>query len=405
MRFFLWLAILSLLLTSCQPQISPSITILDGEQIQTLNTSERIPVNLLGEARMTLAPKDLLLVNGYPFPPEQSLPPQTHLIQIYRAANVTLLTPGGEQELVTTASIVGEALREAGIQLYAADYIDPPADTSISAGMTITYRPAQVLTVSTSAGSHLIRSSAGTVGAALAGAGSPLVGLDYSLPSQSDALPADGQVRVVRVSESVQLIQKSIPFETETVSSPEVELGQEEISQPGQEGLAIARTRIRYEDGQEVSRVTEEESVVRPSQKRIVRTGTKIVVNTADVGGQTLDYWLAYEMYATIYSPCNSGTGGCSYSTASGLRAGRGVVAVDPSLYSYLQGAKVYIPGYGYAVIGDVGGGYIIENQLGVSRYRWIDLGFDDNNIVDMSGWLTVYFLAPAPTSIPPVMQ
>ena len=271
--------------------------------------------------------------------------------------------------------------------------------------MTITYRPAQELTVTSGGGTTQIRSSAGTVGAALAGAGIPLIGLDYSLPAESEALPADGQVRLVRVSESVQLIQKSIPFETETVSSPNVELGMQEIVQPGQEGLLVARTRIRYEDGQEVSRVTEEESVVRLPQKRIVQTGTKIVVNSTTVNGVTLEYWRAFEMYATIYSPCNSGTGGCSYGTASGMRAGRGVVAVDPSMYSYLQGQRVYIPGYGYGVIGDVGGGYIVEDLIGVSRYRWIDLGFDDNNIVDMSGWLTVYFLAPAPASIPPVMQ
>ena len=269
----------------------------------------------------------------------------------------------------------------------------------------ITYRPSQELTVTTIAGVVRIRSSARTVGAALAGAGIPLVGLDYSLPAESDALPSDGQIRVVQVSESVQLIQKPIPFETETVSSPEVELGTQEIAQPGENGLAIARTRIRYEDGQEVSRVTEDESVVRPPQTRIVNTGTKIVVNTTTVDGVTIEYWRAYEMYATIYSPCNSGTGGCSYGTASGQRAGKGVVAVDPSMYSFLQGQRIYVPGYGFAVIGDIGGGYIVEDLIGVSRYRWIDLGFNDNNIVDMTGWHTVYFLAPAPASVPPVMQ
>jgi len=345
------------------------------------------------------------LVNGYPFSPEQSLPPQTRSIQIRRAVSVTLNTPEGEQNLVTTAETVGEVLRESGLQLYATDFIDPPAESPISAEMAITYRPSQEMMVSTSAGEIRIRSSAGTIGAALAGAGIPLEGLDYSLPTEFDPLPADGQVHVVRVSESMQLIQKSIPFKTETASSPDVALGTQEIAQPGQEGLAVARTRIRYEDGQEVSRIIEEESIVRSPQTRIVNTGTKIVVTTATVDGEMLDYWLAYEMYATIYSPCNSGTGGCSYSTASGLRAGRGVVAMDRSMYSYLQGARIYIPGYGYAVVGDVGGGSIVEESIGVSRYRWIDLGFNDNNIVDMSGWLTVYFLSPVPASIPPMMQ
>ncbi len=405
MRRILWLAILSLFLAACQPQVASAVMILDGGQIHTLVTNERLPANLLTEAGISFAPNDQLLVNGLPFPLQQTLPAGLDTLQVRRAMTITLLTPGGQQEMVTAARTVGEALHEAGVQLYATDFIDPPTDIPISEGMTITYRPSRELTVTTSDGNLTIRTSAGTVGAALAGAGIPLTGLDYSLPAESEALPADGQVRVVRVSESVQLIQKSIPFETETVPSPEVELGQQEIAQPGKEGLAVARTRIRYEDGEEVSRVVEAESVVRPPQTRIVNTGTDIVMKTTTVGGETLEYWLAYEMYATIYSPCNSGTGGCSYSTASGLRAGRGVVAMDRSMYNYLQGARIYVPGYGYAVVGDVGGGYLIEELIGVSRYRWIDLGFNDNNIVDMSGWHTVYFLAPAPASIPPVMQ
>lgn len=405
MRRIFWLAILSLFLVACQPQVASAVTILDGGQIHTLVTHERVPANLLTEAGISLVPNDQLLVNGLPFPLQQTLPAGLDTLQVRRAMPVTLRTPGGNQELTTTAQTVGNALGEAGIQLYAVDFVDPPADVPVNAGMTITYRPSRDLTITTSDGSLTIRSSAGTVGAALAGAGIPLTGLDYSLPAEFEALPADGQVRVVRVNESVQLIQKSIPFETETVPSPEVELGQQEIAQPGQEGLAVARTRIRYEDGEEVSRVVEAESVIRPPQARIVNTGTDIVIKTTTVGGETLEYWLAYEMYATIYSPCNSGTGGCSYSTASGLRAGRGVVAMDRSMYNYLQGARIYVPGYGYAVVGDVGGGYLIEELIGVSRYRWIDLGFNDNNIVDMNGWHTVYFLAPAPASIPPVMQ
>ena len=401
-----WLVFLGLLLLSCQPQSSSTIiTILESGQIHRLVTNERNPIALLSGAGITLAPTDQLLVNGLPFPREQVLPGNVISLQVRRAVPVRLVTPGGEQELSTTVQTVGSALTEAGIQLYAADFIDPPADTPISAGMMITYRPSQELTVTTSNRSLKIRSSSETVGAALAGAGIPLEGLDYSLPAESEALPPDGQIRVVQVSESVQLVQKSIPFETETVSSPDVALGQEEISQPGQEGLAVLRTRIRYEDGKEVSRKTEGESVVRPPQKRIVQTGATIVITTANVDGKTLEYWLAYQMYATIYSPCNSGTGGCSSSTASGMRAGRGVVALDPSMYSYLQGARIYIPGYGYGVVGDIGSGAVIENLVGVPRYRWIDLGFDDNNIVDMSGWHTVYFLAPAPASIPPVMQ
>ena len=404
MKRILWLG-LFILLVSCQPQSPTTITILDGEDVHTLVTDERIPAYLLTEAGISLTPSDQLLVNGLRSPLEQPLPPEAHTLQVHRTVAVRLIRPEGEQGIITAAEAVGEILHAAGVQLYAADFVNPPADTPISASRSITYRPSQELTVTTGSGKVRIRSSAGTVGAALAGAGIPLVGLAYSLPAESEALPVDGLIKVVRVSESITLAEKSLPFETETVSSPEVELGTQEIVQQGQNGLAISRTRIRYEDGGEVSQVTEDESLVRPPQTRIVNTGTKVVIKSAVVDGLSIEYWRVYEMYATIYSPCNSGINGCSYGTASGMSAGKGVVAMDPDMYGYLQGQRIYVPGYGFAVVGDVGGGYIVEDLIGVSRYRWIDLGFDDDNLVDMTGWLTVYFLAPAPASIPPVLQ
>jgi 3D (Asp-Asp-Asp) domain-containing protein len=240
----------------------------------------------------------------------------------------------------------------------------------------------------------------------LAGAGLPLLGLDLSKPGENETIPSNGHVQIVRVSEAVTFAERSIPFQTKSKESTEVELGQEQVLQPGLSGLAVSRVRIRYEDGQEVSRQMEGETVVRPPQDRIVARGTKILLKTATVNGVTMQYWRVMQMYATVYSPCNSGgSKACSSGTASGLPAGKGVVAVDPGLYAYLNGQRLYIPGYGRAVIGDIGGGYIVEQNTGVSRYRWIDLGFDDNNIVDMTGWVTVYFLAPAPASIPEVLK
>ena len=166
-------------------------------------------------------------------------------------------------------------------------------------------------------------------------------------------------------------------------------------------GLALTRTRIRYEDGKEVSRKTEDEITVREPQTRIAAGGSQIVLAPLPINGVPTDYWLETQMFATVYSPCESGTGRCSYGTASGARAGQGIVAVDYSIYSYLAGMRVYVPGYGFATIGDTGGGPIIETLLGVPRTKWIDLGFNEGEMRDMTGWVTVYFLAPAPTEIP----
>jgi 3D (Asp-Asp-Asp) domain-containing protein len=242
-----------------------------------------------------------------------------------------------------------------------------------------------------------VRSSAQTVGEALTEAGIPLVGADSSSPSEFDALPADGNIRVVRVYETTNIALESIPFTTEKIEDANIPLGQDEIVQAGVNGIAMIRTRVRYEDGREVSRATEDKTVMREPQTRIVAGGSQIVVSQLN----GYDYWLATEMYATVYSPCASGTGSCSYGTTSGARAGYGIVAVDYSIYSYLAGMKVYIPGYGVATIGDTGGGPIIESAFGAPRTKWIDLGFNDGEIVDMTGWITVYFLAPAPAEVP----
>jgi 3D (Asp-Asp-Asp) domain-containing protein len=69
---------------------------------------------------------------------------------------------------------------------------------------------------------------------------------------------------------------------------------------------------------------------------------------------------------------------GCNDTTATGLRAGYGVVAVDPKVIPL--GSRLYIPGYGFAVAGDTGGS-IKGNK--------IDLGFDDTK----TGWWSSRFV------------
>ena len=130
-----------------------------------------------------------------------------------------------------------------------------------------------------------MRSAAASVGQALAEAGIPLIGLDFSSPPETDPLPADGKIRVTRVVESVALIQKSLPFATRTEPSADLELDQQALVQGGEPGLAVTRVRTRSEDGVQVSQKTESESIVRPPQDRIMGYGTKVVIRTAVVDG------------------------------------------------------------------------------------------------------------------------
>ncbi|HNO95197.1 MAG TPA: G5 domain-containing protein [Anaerolineales bacterium] len=402
MKLAPWLVLLlAFSLVSCQSLSPRLVTILDGDTVLSVTTSETVPLLILADAGITPQPTDRVLVNGIPYQLDQviSLDGNWHL-QLIRSISVKLITPQGEQNLQTSAWTVGDFLKENGFATSLNDKVTPPLTTPITDSLTITFSPAQTMSISAGETSLTINSSAQTVGEALAQAGIPLMGMDTSVPAENEPLPTDGQITVTRVTELVQVELQSIPFSTEETESVDVAFGEQNILQTGENGIAMVKTRIRYENGVEVNRVEEDKTILKEPVKQIVAKGTKIVLS--EVGGSApYQYWYATQMYASWYSPCNSGTGGCSYGTASGAKAGFGIVAVDYSYYSYLAGMRVYIPGYGVATIGDTGGGPVIESTFGVPRYQWIDLGYDDNNIGGLSGWVTVYFLEPAPAEIP----
>lgn len=398
MKRLFWLP-LFLTLISCQAQGPTTVHLIDGQNVLTLQPKSLTLAAILAQADLALSPADKIYLNGYELPADYALPPgSTYTLQVHRAVDVKLVTPDGQNTFQSAAATVGQAVTQAGLQLYTTDFLSPPAEAALSGPLTVTYRPARDLTVSVDGKSIAVKSSAQTVGKALAQAGIALLGLDKSLPAESELLPADGQIKIIRVSESVTLLEKSIPYQTQYQMSDTLELGTENLLKAGLAGLAVSRVRVRLEDGVEVSRITEAQMVVRPPQTRVIGQGTKISLRTLP-GTSGLQYWRAVRMYATWYSPCHSGINGCSYGTASGLPVKRGVVAMIRANYNAMLGQRVYVPGYGAAAIGDVGGG-MPDGRL------WLDLAYaEDDPGPRLDGWVTVYFLAPVPANATYVIQ
>jgi resuscitation-promoting factor RpfB len=398
MKFKRWLALATtFFLFACQPSIPPTVTIIDNNQVNMLQTVERVPSALLSQAGITLNQNDRILFRGQTIPPDEPIKDKPITIQIRRAMNVILDTPDGQRQVQSSAFTVGEVLAEASYWLRDGDEIIPPVNSPITNGMMITVSSPRMLTVSVDGKVVEIQSSARTVGEALAKAGIPLLGLDQAIPSENEALPSDGQIKVMRVNESVVLAQKPIPFQNEFVASAEVPLDQTQLLSPGENGLSIQRIRVRYEDGQEVSRTTEEETMVRPPKTRTLAYGTKIEIKTATVNGAKIEYWRAVEMYATSYSPCRLGTSTCGSTTASGKQLQKGMVALPTNQYLSMKGQPLYIPDYGFATVEDACGGCVGK--------PWIDLGFTDENFEGWHQWVTVYFLTPVPQNIVYILE
>jgi uncharacterized protein YabE (DUF348 family) len=389
----------SLISSSCQPSLPPipTVTIVDGDNIKTVGKSVNTPAALLISAGLSFSPEDKIIVNGQVISPDNPMPDNATIIQVRHAFPLTLINNGQEQKSQTSAFTVGQALNENGISTNEGDYLNPPSSTPILGPLTIEYRPADEIKIKSGDDSISSLTSAETVGQALAEGGNSLQGLDYSIPDESEALPADGQIKVVRVDESIALVQKSIPFNTEVQLTADLELDQQDLLQVGEPGLAVTRTRIRYEDGQEVDQETDSEALLRPPKDRIIGAGTKIVFHTVDTPDGPLEYYRAVQVYATSYSPCRSGGDRCYSGTSGGLKVQRGVIAVTRNWWRYMNGDPVYIPGYGRAVVSDIG--------AGLPGRFWIDLAFSDSDYETWGGWTTIYFLTPVPQTVMYILE
>ena len=164
MKILRWLApTILFFLIACQSQTLSATTIIDGEQIHTLITNERVPRKLVIQAGIVLGSADRVLFNGNLVPLDQPIAQaKTNVLQILRARTITV----NGKAIQTTAQTVGEAIAQTGVQIYAADQFNPPADTPVTSGLTVIYTPSRELTVSVDGKQIHIRSSAGTTGGA-----------------------------------------------------------------------------------------------------------------------------------------------------------------------------------------------------------------------------------------------
>jgi 3D (Asp-Asp-Asp) domain-containing protein len=198
----------------------------------------------------------------------------------------------------------------------------------------------------------------------------------------------DDTVFFTQVTEEVVLDQYPISFFTIYQPLSTIAIDTETTVKTGEYGLEAQRKRIRYEDGIETGVIVEATWLVRPAVDRIVGYGTEISIQTLNTADGPIEYYRAVEFYATSYSASRAGVDpSVSWygEVFCGGYAQYGYVAVD---LDYIPcGTPLYVPGYGYAVAMDTG------NFNGA----WIDLGYDDDNWVQWSKPVTVYFLTPVP--------
>ena len=349
-----------------------------------------------------LTVNSLLRVSGISFysgdivsPGLQSLLLDNRPIKVQNTSTIALWIDGQRILVFSTEKYPANLLYQYGVKLFPGDILtvdgkqSSPSDTfQMFRYHTVQYRKWQPDNTPSGVEAEILPNN---IGKQLAHNKQPLMGLDYSVPSEEQPLSID-PVQIQRVSDTFLLEQKVLPFTYQTQSDNQVELDQQIVTQTGEYGLAVDFTRIRSVNGLEAGRTTISSTVIRQPRDQILSYGTKASLKQLDIGGTTIEYWRAVSMYATSYSPCRLGIPGCSTATASGAKVAKGIVAVVYRWFVNMRGQQVYIPGYGFATIADTGGG--------IPGKAWIDLGYSDEDYESWAQWVTVYFLAPIPANI-----
>ena len=342
----------------------------NGRQ-QLWETALDNPLEILQSARVKLDSGDRIWVNGAlanaAALADWTVPAQH--IEIRKAVELTIVDSGQPFSLVTAAKTVGDALSEAGIKLHSADETAPPRETSIDGEMTISIDRARVAALHVDGVQIEVRTNAETVADVLAELDSPLFGLDYVNPPAETSISEKMTIEIVRVTEEMTAQTETIPYQVRYQPDESLSLDEKAVVQAGQNGSREIRSQIRYENGIEVSRAPAETAVVEAPVDQVVAYGTNMALKTVNTPAGPRQYWRKLRMYATSYHP--AALGGDSV-TAIGATLKKGIVAADPDIIPYRT--DLYVPRYGLGWMADTGGPrsspYWID--LGYSDEDWV---------------------------------
>ena len=164
-------------------------------------------------------------------------------------------------------------------------------------------------------------------------------------------------VKFVQFSQRTIAVRERVPYDIRYVPEQSAARGQVVVWTSGTGGVRERVFHLLYEDGTLVSRVLVGDSLLGPPAGDALAVGKSVYR-----GGAMKEFY----MQATAYSPTVQETDGNPWMTASGMKSGEGVVAVDPKVIPL--GTKLYVQGYGYAMAGDTGGA-IKGNRIDVFFY------------------------------------
>ncbi len=360
---------------------------------------------LLLEVDIPLAPQDSVLRNQRFVAPDAPIVPAPALaallqpdatqsmrpaegepvaLEVRRAVSFSVVENGQRFELRSSRETLATALRDVGVRLGPGDSVQPPLDTELTAGLEVRIEHATPVVLTMPEGKFILYALSPTVGEALTEGGLDLPASFRLDPPAETEVSTGLTVHLISVSEELDLEQERIESHTVYRTDAGLPWGESRVV-GGRDGVRFRQYRSVFEDGELVSRELVDEWYDPEPLDRTIYTSAEAPPPEVPAG---LDVVRVLRVYATWYSPASAGRSPSDPAygiTATGVPVARGVIAVDPSIIPL--GTRMYIPGYGYGVAADTGGGI---------RGDMIDLGYPDGIIPDWTTrWVDIYILGP----------
>jgi uncharacterized protein YabE (DUF348 family) len=306
----------------------------------------------------------------------------TITIDVRRAVTFSIVEDGRQFVSTSSRPTVAQALREAGVTIGPGDRVVPGEQAPLDADTSIEVTHAKAVTVTLPHDHQVIYTLEQTVGAALSSAGIQLPEGAFMDPPADTPVSAGMYVQVAQLSASSDTETEYVASQTVYRSDPSLAPGQTRTD-PGHDGVRVRHYTVGYVNGVEASRTLVDESWDPEPVDTVIyyptRTGRNDSAPSADSGTVTR----TLNVYATWYNPASSGRSPSDPAyghTATGDVVTYGIVAVDPDVIPL--GTRMFIPGYGYAVAADTGGaikGNLIDLGFpdGVTadwQSRWVEI-------------------------------
>lgn len=280
---------------------------------------------------------------------------------VWSHKSVVLKVDGEVQSLRTSAETVGDLLEENGVVLRPGDQVKPDLKTPLKDGDTVEIVKLKPIVVVVDGKQEQLDLAAHRVFQVIEKLGIKLKKGDVVYPSLAALVKPSMRVVVSRYQERLCQVSKLIPFSVEKHKDRKLLKGKKKVEKAGVKGKEILVYKYVYQGGRLIKRELVSEKTVKRPVNQVVAYGVASsrsysARQPVRVSRGSSGRWLT--MSATAYVPGR----GCGYYTATGARARRGIVAVDPRVIPL--GTHLYIPGYGRAVAADTGGsikGYRID--------------------------------------------